>query len=316
VPRAEVLEVMLFNTKDDRQLIDTLDSIRFLKLRGILNEVFLWNDYKLVSLVQRYPGKLSKEAPSLQEWLARFKRAHRIGLWNGTITLRSDSKTVGRYRKGKVYKMLRRSVQGLVSDKDVMFKLLQWCSPAIKRLFNIDLGLLFEIAQSPILLGKPSDQSINSVYWRKPADFDAMQHGRLEPEQGGVGFIWCDVVLPLIGEDIAHAVKEVSNIITRNSFEPMFGILCTNKRYVLLVTAIAYDRMIMGEDAKAMACHDQVLESLISQGHYPSRLGVQSMEKVPNVHNDYELFLQRLKKHVDPHDILAPGRYDFRNNWE
>jgi 4-cresol dehydrogenase (hydroxylating) len=65
-----------------------------------------------------------------------------------------------------------------------------------------------------------------------------------------------------------------------------------------------------------MACHDQVLESLISQGHYPSRLGVQSMEKVPNVHNDYELFLQRLKKHVDPHDILAPGRYDFRNNWE
>jgi 4-cresol dehydrogenase (hydroxylating) len=39
------------------------------------------------------------------------------------------------------------------------------------------------------------------------------------------------------------------------------------------------------------------------------------MKDLPASHDDYGYFIQRLKQNLDPNDILAPGRYDFRNEW-
>jgi 4-cresol dehydrogenase (hydroxylating) len=39
------------------------------------------------------------------------------------------------------------------------------------------------------------------------------------------------------------------------------------------------------------------------------------MDKIPLSNSYYDDFMKKLKKFLDPKDILAPGRYDFRHNW-
>lgn len=77
-----------------------------------------------------------------------------------------------------------------------------------------------------------------------------------------------------------------------------------------------FDREVAGEDEKAMSCHDELLQMLTQAGHIPYRLGIQSMNSLPPAQDDSGFFLRTLKQALDPNDILAPGRYDFRNDWK
>jgi 4-cresol dehydrogenase (hydroxylating) flavoprotein subunit len=81
------------------------------------------------------------------------------------------------------------------------------------------------------------------------------------------------------------------------------------------VPMLVYDRAIAGDDARAMTCHDAVLSTLVGAGYLPHRLGVHSMGALPHARDDYGALIRRLKRALDPHDVLAPGRYDFREIW-
>jgi 4-cresol dehydrogenase (hydroxylating) len=47
----------------------------------------------------------------------------------------------------------------------------------------------------------------------------------------------------------------------------------------------------------------------------PYRLGIQAMNSLPQPVEDYGKLIAKLKHALDPEDILAPGRYDFRKTW-
>jgi 4-cresol dehydrogenase (hydroxylating) len=64
-----------------------------------------------------------------------------------------------------------------------------------------------------------------------------------------------------------------------------------------------------------MACYNDLLQQLLVKGYIPYRLGIQSMQALPAVLDDSNALLRRVKNALDPNDILAPGRYDFRSNW-
>jgi 4-cresol dehydrogenase (hydroxylating) len=76
-----------------------------------------------------------------------------------------------------------------------------------------------------------------------------------------------------------------------------------------------YDRDVAGEDQRAMECHDKMLQVLIQEGYIPYRLGIQSMNSLPPSQDDYGKLISTLKRGLDPNNILAPGRYDFRSDW-
>jgi 4-cresol dehydrogenase (hydroxylating) len=84
---------------------------------------------------------------------------------------------------------------------------------------------------------------------------------------------------------------------------------------VIITIALLYDREVPGEDERAMACYNDLLQQLLVKGYIPYRLGIQSMQALPAVLDDSNALLRRVKNALDPNDILAPGRYDFRSNW-
>ena len=77
-----------------------------------------------------------------------------------------------------------------------------------------------------------------------------------------------------------------------------------SSRTVRFFVSILYDRGTENADQNAMQCHDELQAALLTEGFYPYRLGIQSMDAVAP-----SPLLERIKAALDPKRILAPGRY-------
>jgi 4-cresol dehydrogenase (hydroxylating) len=154
--------------------------------------------------------------------------------------------------------------------------------------------------------GIPTSKTMASVYWRKrcpvPADAD--------PNRDQCGLLWCAPIAPLDGVHADRVAKLASEILLEHGFEPMLSLTLVEPRSIACVVSIGYDREVPGEDQRAMACHQRLLESMLSAGYPPYRLGVQSMrfvERPPGL----ERLLAAIHGVTDPNTVLAPGRYSL-----
>ena len=168
------------------------------------------------------------------------------------------------------------------------------------------------ISATSFLQGVPHEASLRSLYWRKRTSVPA----ELDPEKDGCGVLWACPALPFRGSDVAAATRIVEDVAPAHGFEPLIAMVAQTERVVYLVPLIVYDRDVPGEDERAMACHDELLRRTTELGYLPYRLGVQSMNAPPAPRDDYGAVLERLKRALDPDDVLAPGRYDFRETWK
>jgi 4-cresol dehydrogenase (hydroxylating) len=75
---------------------------------------------------------------------------------------------------------------------------------------------------------------------------------------------------------------------------------------VSLSPLIAWDRDVPGEDERARACHDRLLQATTDAGWIPHRLATPAAPSIPTRQPDLPTLLKRA---LDPGDILSPGRY-------
>ena len=147
--------------------------------------------------------------------------------------------------------------------------------------------------------------------WRKRV----RSAGEVDPDRDGCGFLWLTPVVPIEGGRAEEAAAAAAEILARHGFDPILEIVPLSERSVELLAAIVWDRDLPGADARAVACHDELLRRCCELGYLPYRLNHLSMGKLPPATDDYGALMQRLKTALDPNDVLAPGRYDARGEW-
>lgn len=149
------------------------------------------------------------------------------------------------------------------------------------------------------------------AYWRKREPVPS----NMNPDTDRCGLIWLAPSVPFDGRHVRAALKIIEEIAHIHQFEPNVGLQCVTERSIDMTVAIVYDRDVPGEDERADACHNEMMEKLILEGYIPYRLTTSAMNSLPAVKDDYGKFIQVLKQALDPNNILAPGRYDFRQEW-
>ena len=145
---------------------------------------------------------------------------------------------------------------------------------------------------------------------------------RLDPDRDRCGVIWLCPELPLDAEVIVPAVEIIEQTarsatggLAASATQPHIGVSCSSGRGVRMFVSLVYDRDEPGADERAMRCHDEMLQRLVRIGCFPYRLGIHSMDSLPPPADDSASLLRDLKRCLDPNDVLAPGRYDFRESW-
>jgi len=160
--------------------------------------------------------------------------------------------------------------------------------------------------ESP-LSGAPDNRNLRSLYWRKASAPDGDQ---CDPDRDRCGALWLCPVVPFSGKDIAVAASIMTDTVVKHGFESNIGFHIVSERCLHGFLALVYDRDIKGEDARAMACHDEVAGRLVNAGYLMYRQGLQgvpAMDDLPD--GGCSDIITALKSAIDPDNIIAPGRY-------
>ncbi|MFT3766892.1 MAG: FAD-binding oxidoreductase [Minicystis sp.] len=300
-PLPRSLSVVRFSVIDPARLRTMVDACRVLRLDGTLRSVVgIWNDYRVLSTRRQYPWELTNgETPLHRDALDRIKHEWGGGTWFGSTAIYAPTPAMGRAALAHVEHALRPYVDHLSID-------VRTGSPSSgQELFDeSDPAFLF-------LQGIPHEMSLRSVYWRKRAPIPET----LDPDCDRCGVIWASPALPFRGRDVVEVVRSLEEVIFAHGLEPMLAMVGQTERVLYLIPLLIYDRDVPGADAEAMRCHDAIVARLCAAGYPPYRLGVQSMGALPAPRDDHGALMARLKKALDPNDVLAPGRYDFRETW-
>lgn len=253
-------------------LAETIDALRDVVQSGAVAPrcLSLWNEYKRLASEGRYPWQQTQGQTPL-----RLPDP----TWTVTGSIHAASDGIARALR----EHLTAETESLGTD--------HWWNDA---------------PNDPTVRGIPTDANLGSTYWRSRT----VVKGALDPNRDGCGLIWLCHVLPFDGLRIVETVKRVEALMFDAGFEPNIGFQVSSARAVRFFIALGYDRRGEGEDAKAIACHDALMEAMAGLGHLPFRLGIQSQRALAAPDDAHSRLLRALKTEVDPAGVLAPGLYD------
>lgn len=307
MPAPEKFQAFFFRCEPHQPLGDVIDALRPLRLDGTLRSaVHIGNDYKVINGLGQFPWDVTGGMTPLQPaHVAELRPRLRIGAWNGSGGLYGTRRQVAEARR-----LLKARLKGKVSHlqflDDNLLRLAQRFARPYSAVTGWDLTAALALLRPVygLMQGVPTGETLTSAYWRKrtppPPD--------MNPDRDGCGLLWCAPVAPLEGGHAERMTRLCIDLLLRDGFEPMLSLTLVTERAITCVVSICYDRAVEGEDARAMACYQDLLRTLAAEGYYSYRVGIQAGTHLQRG-DSYDAVLAALKQALDPHGILAPGRY-------
>lgn len=314
IPHPKYFQSFFYSINDDANLEELIDTLRSLKLQGILRNSFvIFNDYRMLSTTQQYPWQEADgKTPLRDDLIQELRKKWGGGQWIGEGALYSASPQHGRIERKLIKQALKKTVSKIIFCDRRKARIGEIIRPLYKWMTGIDLqGILDLLYNKNLQRGIPTEKALFMAYWRKQSPVPA----NIDPDRDGCGVIWLAPSVPFEGHHVRAALRIIEQTARLHSFEPNVGLQCVTERSIDMTVAILYDRDVAGEDERAFACHEQMMQKLVLEGYIPYRLTTQLMNSQPPAQDDYGKLLQQIKKALDPNNILAPGRYDFRSDW-
>lgn len=309
-PVPAVMLAFRFAVHDGARLGGLVEATRALRLEGTVQSlVAIWNDYRVLSARMQYPwAHTGGTTPLHRGSLEALKRGVSEAAWYGMGSVYTASPAQAEAARQRISELMGPAADALLFEEkragtlEIRTTIVKGAADGFTVLGEAEA--LFEFLQ-----GRPQQASLASAYFRKRTPPPAKDR---DPDRDRCGILWSCPVLPLAAEDCLVATALCERRMLADGFEPMLALLAQHDRTAYLVPILCFDRDLPGEDERAMACHDALLSELIAAGYPPYRLGVQSMHSLPAPTDDSLALIERLKRTLDPNDILAPGRYDAR----
>jgi 4-cresol dehydrogenase (hydroxylating) len=309
MPAPEYFQAVIFQA--DRPVGPIVEALRPLRLNGTLRSVMhIGNDYKILSGSSQYPWHETGGATPLSlQKMAELRQKLRITQWSGSGGLYGTKAQVREARR-LLRRALKPSVDRLQFIDERLLATLGRLEPTYRALTRrTDLGRALKILPPlfDVLRGIPTDGFLASAYWRKktpPPDV-------IDIDRDRCGLLWSSPAAPCTGADVEHVCRIAVGESLKHGFEPIISVSLINERLTISTIALTYDRDVPGEDSRAVACYRDLTAALLAAGYPPYRLNVSSME-FGRQEGGYGKVVERLKRALDPNDILAPGRYDQR----
>jgi 4-cresol dehydrogenase (hydroxylating) flavoprotein subunit len=315
-PFPEVLQTVFFSVSDEAKLPELIDTLRDLRLSGaIRSSVSLLNDYRVQSELGQYPWeRMNNKSPLSPEILRTMKAINTgmetwDGVWNGETALYSLSAAHADADEAHLRKVLGPKVDKIIFHRQNLSSMADLLEQATDpESGNIDRQkVTYTECRMLGFMGIPLAGSVPITYWKKRTPTPASD---LNPDRDGCGIIWCSPTVPFNGKDIEAASEIISRTMREFGFEPNLCLNGVTDRSIDITAAILFDRDIDGEDRKAIQCYNKMLGRLCTEGYIPYRLTIHSMDALLEEKGDHTAVLRKIKRVLDPVNILAPGRYE------
>ena len=309
-PKPQCVEAFFFSVKkaDDLELAVT-------KIRQVLKEVGtvtgsinLMNKHRVLSMSEPYPkDQIGTDGLIPEEVLQKMMRRNQVMEWTGVGAIYGSKRVVAATRS-EIRRILRPVASRLVFFTPGMVKNLYGLAHALPIVRNLHLVNVLSTLNKTMQLfaGEPSEIALPLAYWRSgkmPQDGTPMN-----PDRDGCGLIWYSPLLPMKPDLTRQYTEMVKSICIKHRIEPLITLTSISDRCWDSTIPILFDRNNPEEIDRAHACYHELFDTGRKHGFIPYRLGIQSMA-LPAEKNAVPNILKLFKQAIDPHNIMAPGRY-------
>ncbi|MBV9926753.1 MAG: FAD-binding oxidoreductase [Acidobacteria bacterium] len=319
LPEPEGFTCFICEVEDERNLPAAVDSIRRLALDRVLqSNVHMVNDVLFMAQMMQYPYDLLDGGTYLSdETRAGLRRRLKVAPWTISGGIYGTHAQV-RVSKKLIKKELSRSGRvTFLNDTSfgVMQRLLRFWqknpegpfAPLLSKVTNSSLEKLQVIPHVyPILKGVPGDYIVGFAYFKSRGPRPT---SNIDPARDNAGLIWLAVVSPLTGGRVDELVRLCVPAFHRHGFDWSCSLIMINPRSVLGLIEIFYDRTNPEETERAQALYRELAAETLRAGYPQYRTSIAHGPHMLDGAPEFRRMLDAMKSAIDPHNIIAPGRY-------
>lgn len=308
--RPDCIKVCLFSLKDDTLLEPAVMRIRSIvcRLAGTVGAINLMNQHRVLSMAAPFPfDKLGSDGMIPAAVLDEMGKKYQVFAWTGFGTLYGTKRVVAAAQKeirvtlGDIAKRMM-----FVSPQraHLLARLTRFVPGQIGKGLQ---GMTATLSKSlELVAGRPNETAMPLAYWRNRRP----QIGTPKnPAQDGCGLIWYAPLIPMRSTDLRAYVNMVTEIMLKHGLEPLITFTTLNDRLFDSTVPLIFERDDPHAAAAAAACYKDLFFSGRARGWFPYRFGVDTMGTFMGLQSDAREFQSRLRKDLDPHNVMSPGRY-------
>ena len=305
--RPETVEAFYFRLDSYDQLELYTRCVRDLlnRLGSLVGGVNLMNAHRVLSMLVRYPVASATGVLS-DGHIDALRKQHDVPTWLGLGTLYGP-KALVKAAHGVVRTCLapvdrrvrfvnRRTVTG--SQRLLRVLPARLAAERIRMVRRADAHL-------DIVEGRPSELALPLAYWRSEIPRPAAD---LNPARDGCGLLWYGPLVPMNGGAVRRAVDMVRRVCKDHAIEPLITLTSLSDRCFDMTVPILFSQQDGERTAEAYRCFRQLFRDGCEIGVAPYRMGVEAMTLLVEP-SPYWGMVSALKQAIDPHQIIAPGRY-------
>jgi 4-cresol dehydrogenase (hydroxylating) flavoprotein subunit len=303
----ETVEAFYFRLDSDEQVELYTRCVRDLlnRLGSLVGGVNLMNAHRVLSTLAPYPVDSATGVLSDAQ-IDAVRKQHDVPPWLGLGTL---------YGPNALVKAARNVVRTCLApvDRSVRFVNRRKVTRSQRLLRILPARLAAEgirmmrraDAHLDIVEGRPSELALPLAYWRSQVPRPAAD---LNPARDGCGLLWYAPLVPMNGETVRRTVDMVRRVCTDHAIEPLITLTSLSDRCFDMTVPILFPQHDEERTAEAYRCFRQLFRNGCEIGVAPYRMGVEAMTLIMEP-SPYWRTVSAIKQAIDPHQIMAPGRY-------
>ncbi|OGB33404.1 MAG: FAD-linked oxidase [Burkholderiales bacterium RIFCSPLOWO2_12_FULL_61_40] len=308
--RPECVKACFFGLKEDALLAPAVQAIRTLliKLPGTIGAINLMNQHRVLSMSAPFPAdNIGADGLIPRAVIQQLGRQYHVMPWTGLATLYGTHRIVAAAQK-EMKMALSSSCSRMLfltpGRTKSLVRIAHWIPGAPGRHLT---ALAETLARSfELVAGRPNETALPLAYWRNPI---AQKGGFKDPSRDGCGLIWYAPLVPMRPTDVRAYLDMVIRVTQKHGIEPLITLTSINDRLFDSTTPLLFDLSAKSAETAAQACYHELLATGRTNGWFPYRIGVDAMGTLAAWQTDSKVFQSRLRKDLDPYDLMAPGRY-------
>lgn len=309
-PAPETVTAFFFSIKDDARLEALVPEVRAVlrALGGSVVAINLLNSQRMLSMMAPFPEDSAIDGVLPAHEVERLANSHGVPAWSGVGAIYA-SKEVARAARRTLRRLL-----GPVTDRLIFINrkkvgvVRQIARVLPGRLAGRVKGMADTLSGAlEIMHGSPNDVALALAYWRSgvlPAPGQPKN-----PARDGCGLIWFAPLVPIRGKDVRRYIHMIEKICPQYGINPLITLTTVNDRCFDSTVPLLFDRKDADATARANECYRALFDAGQKEGFVPYRLNIGAMEILSAGGSAFWRLASQLKAAVDPHFILAPGRY-------
>ena len=308
-PQSERIEVFIFKKNKVQRIAHLITSVQnaFFDLGTLLGGVRIQSPRSTYSRLKSYTtSHLTAQGILDDTFIRETLKRDKLDDWLVLGILQGTRETIKAARVVLCKKFPSNKILFLNTQKLIWIRKLHSFLPA--RLLPQRLLVVLASSHLRSVAGETVTQKPRLPNWKQGKKMYKIENENYDLNPS-TGFIFCSVVLPMSGFVVKDLVALTEETCASYSIEPLISLSNFSDRSLRMSLPILFDKSNAEETRNAHACYRELFEKCKAKDIHVYRAPTSAMDMVVDMEHPFWQTAEKIKKALDPDNIMSPGRY-------